>query len=55
MIVGIKFRNFRSYREWAEFSFEALEDEFNGESVSEVKLRDGSSLRHPSLMLNVEC
>lgn len=45
MIVGFKFRNFRSYRDTAEFSFEALDDEFNGESVTTVHLNDGSTLR----------
>lgn len=45
MIVGFKFRNFRSYRNTAEFSFEALDDEFNPESVTTVHLNDGSSLR----------
>lgn len=45
MIVGFKFRNFRSYRDTAEFSFEALDDEFNPESVTTVHLNDGSTLR----------
>lgn len=41
MVVEFKIKNFRSYREEADFSFEALESDYNPEAVSKVVLRDG--------------
>lgn len=45
MIVNFKFKNFRSYREEAEFSMLAQPSEYNSDAVSTVKLNDGSELR----------
>lgn len=45
MIVSLKFSNFKSYRDSAEFSFMALDDDFNADSVTTVTLEDGSSIR----------
>lgn len=44
MIISLKFENFRSYRDKAEFSFEALDSEYNSGSFTEVTLNDGSKL-----------
>lgn len=45
MIVSLKFNNFRSYRDEAEFSMRALDSDFNSESVTVVSLSDNSSIR----------
>ena len=45
MIVSLKFSNFKSYRDTAEFSFEALDSDFNVDSVTAVTLNDGSIIR----------
>lgn len=45
MIISLKFENFRSYRNSAEFSFEALDSDFNTGSVTTISLKDGSNVR----------
>lgn len=45
MIVEIKVKNYRSYREEASLTFEALKDAFNQDSVTELILEDGSVKR----------
>lgn len=45
MIVSLKFSNFKSYRDPAEFSFEALDSVFNSESVKTVIMNDGTKIR----------
>ncbi|MDE6368727.1 MAG: ATP-binding protein [Muribaculaceae bacterium] len=44
MIVSLKFKNYRSYREEAEFSLLAQPTDFNSGATSTIKLHDGSSL-----------
>lgn len=45
MIVEVKVKNYRSYKDEASLTFEALDDSFNSESVAEVQLVDGSVKR----------
>ena len=45
MIVEFKVKNFRSYKDEIEFSFEALDSDFRRENVAVVHLEDGSQLR----------
>ena len=45
MIVEIKVKNYRSYKEEASLTFEALNESFNSESVAEVQLEDGNTKR----------
>lgn len=49
MIVEFRFKNYRSYRDYAEFSFEAQPSNFNSESITSLTLADGSIIR----LLNV--
>lgn len=44
MLVEFKFKNFRSYRDEAEFSFKALDSKFNEGAVSAVPLEDGTNI-----------
>ncbi len=45
MIAGFKFKNYRSYRDEAEFSMLAQPSDLNKEAVTTVTLHDGSTLR----------
>lgn len=45
MIVSFKFKNYRSYRDEAEFSLLAQPSEYSQGAVTTIKLHDGSSLR----------
>ncbi len=45
MIVNLKFKNYRSYRDEAEFSLVALPSEYNSGAVTTIELDDGSQLR----------
>lgn len=45
MIVEVKVKNYRSYKEEASLTFEALENDFNPDSVAVLQLEDGSSIR----------
>ena len=45
MIVEVKVKNYRSYKEEASLTFEALDDDFNKDSIAELELEGGSSLR----------
>lgn len=45
MIISFKIRNFKSYKDEAEFSFEALDSDFKGENVAAIQLEDGEEIR----------
>lgn len=45
MIVEVKVKNYRSYKEEASLTFEALENDFNPDSVAVLQLEDGSNIR----------
>ncbi len=45
MIVSLKLNNFRSYKGDAFFSFVALDSDFNTDSITNVTLNDGCSIR----------
>ena len=45
MIVNLKFKNYRSYRDAAEFSFEALDSDVNSGAITTTALKDGSVIR----------
>lgn len=44
-IIDFTIRNFKSYKDEAIFTFEALNDDFKPDNVFKVKLEDGSSIR----------
>lgn len=44
-IVKFRLQNFKSYRKEAEFSFEALDSDFNSENVFSVELKSGRNIR----------
>ena len=45
MIVEIRVNNYRSYKDEASLTFEALGETFNKESITELHLEDGRSIR----------
>lgn len=45
MIISFKIKNFKSYKDEAEFSFEALDSNFNSENVATIRLEDGEKIR----------
>lgn len=45
MIVEIRVKNYRSYKDEASLTFEALDESFNSNSVTTVELEDGSTIR----------
>ena len=45
MIVEIKVKNYRSYKEESSLTFEALDDEFNKDCFTEIQLEDGTLKR----------
>lgn len=45
MIISFKIKNFKSYKDEAEFSFEALDSNFNSENVVTIRLEDGEEIR----------
>lgn len=45
MIIKFRLKNYRSYKDEAEFSFEALESDFQSGNVTSVRLEDGSEIR----------
>lgn len=44
-IIEFKIKNFRSYKEEATFTFEALDEKFNSNNYAIVELEDGESVR----------
>lgn len=53
MIIGLKFRNFKSYRDEAEFSFHGLSNDALPGNYTDVKLADGTNERvlHTAVVL----
>jgi AAA15 family ATPase/GTPase len=45
MIISFTIKNFRSYKDEAEFSFEAVDSNFNSENVTSIQLEDGEEVR----------
>ncbi len=45
MIVSFRFKNFKSYKDEAVFSFEAIESDFLSNNLSEIELKDGEKIR----------
>lgn len=45
MIISFKIKNFKSYKDEAEFSFEAVDSDFKGENVAAIQLEDGEEIR----------
>lgn len=45
MIISFTIKNFRSYKDEAEFSFEAVESDYNIENVTSIQLEDGEEIR----------
>lgn len=45
MIINFKIINYRSYKNETEFSFEALNSEFQNENVASITLEDGEQIR----------
>ena len=45
MIVEVRVKNYRSYKEEASLTFEALDDDFNKDSIAELQLEYGGNLR----------
>ena len=45
MVIEIKVKNYRSYRDEASLTFEALEEDFNSSNVAELDMEDGTTLR----------
>lgn len=45
MIISFKIKNFKSYKDESEFSFEAIDSNFNSENVATICLEDGEEIR----------
>lgn len=45
MIICFRIKNFRSYKDEAEFSFEAVDSDFKGENIATVLLENGEEVR----------
>lgn len=45
MIISFTIKNFRSYKDEAEFSFEAVDSDFKSENVTSIHLEDGEEIR----------
>lgn len=45
MIISFKIKNFKSYKDEAEFSFEAVDSDFKSENVATIQLIDGEEIR----------
>lgn len=45
MIISFTIKNFRSFRDEAEFSFEAVDSDFKSENVTSIQLEDGEEIR----------
>ena len=45
MIISFTIKNFKSYKDEAEFSFEAVDSNFKSENVTSVQLEDGEEIR----------
>lgn len=45
MIISFTIKNFRSYKDEAEFSFEAVNSNFKSENVTSIQLEDGEEIR----------
>lgn len=45
MIIGFKIKNFKSYKDESEFSFEAVDSDFQSENISSIILEDGEEIR----------
>ena len=45
MIIDFKIKNFRSYKDETEFSFEALDMDFRSENTTAIELENGETIR----------
>ena len=45
MIISFTIKNLRSYKDEAEFSFDAVDSNFNSENVTSIQLEDGEEVR----------
>lgn len=45
MIISFTIKNFKSYKDEAEFSFEAVDSNFKNENVTSIQLEDGEEIR----------
>lgn len=44
MIIDFKIKNFRSYKDETEFSFEALDMDFRSENTTAIELENGETI-----------